>query len=162
MANTLMNRNQGNQNQSNAQPYLTLRDAMDRLFQDSFVWPRAFMCGDMFSSFGGQGLDLYETQDDVVVKAALPGIKPENVNIQVQGDQLLIDATMPEEKQENQNATYYVRGLTTGEYHRQITLPVDIDPNKVDATFDNGVLTIRLPKSEQVKPKKIQIKSANK
>ena len=160
MANSLVNRQQNSPSTTGGTPYLTLRDAMDRLFQDSFVWPRGLMGGDTFGNLVAQGLDLYETPDDVVVKLALPGIKPEDVNIQVQGEQLIIDANLPEEKQEN--ATYYVRGLMNGEYHRQITLPVSIDANKVDASFENGILTISLPKPEQVKPKKIQIKPTSK
>ena len=146
------------QNGGNAvEPYVSLRDAMNRLFEDSFISPRWFSDT---STFGAQGLDVYETGDDIVVKAALPGIKPEDLNIQVQGDQLIIDAKMPEQKVEN--ATYHYKGMFSGEYHRVLTLPVSIDTNKVDATCENGVVTIRLPKAEEVKPKKIQIKPTGK
>jgi HSP20 family protein len=160
MANQLMNRQQSSPAASAATPYLTLRDAMDRLFQDSFVWPRGFFSRDLFGAFSSQGVDLYETAEDVVVKAAVPGAKPEDVNIQIQGDELLIDAKLPEEKQEN--VTYHIRELTPGEYHRQVTLPVPIDTNKIEATFDNGIVTVRLPKAEQVRPKRIQIKAKGK
>ncbi len=156
MANRGLANRQQNTPTTTGSDYLSLREAMDRLFQDSFVWPRGFMGGDMISTFGAQPLDMYETQDDLVVKTALPGMKPEDVNVQVQGDQLIIDANRSEEEQ--QNVTYHYRGMVSGEYHRQITLPMAVDTNRVEATFDNGVLTVCLPKSEEVKPKKIQIK----
>lgn len=155
MARELMNRQQNRL--GTYEPYLSLRDAMSRLFEDSFISPAWFSDT---GTFNGQALDIYETDNDIVVKVALPGVKPENLDVQVQGDQLIIDAKIPEQQVEN--ATYHYRGMMSGEYHRQITLPVQIDSNKVEATCDNGVVTICLPKSEQVKPKRIQIKSANK
>lgn len=160
MANDMTTRQHNRSMVTGAEPYMTLRDAMDRLFQDAFLSPRGMFTQGMYDSMGGQGLDMYETENDLIVKVALPGVKPENVNLQVQGDQLTIDANMPEQKQEN--ATYHYRGMTSGEYHHQITLPEPIDVNKIEATFENGVITIRMQKSEQAKPKKIQIKAAGK
>lgn len=160
MAKELTTRQQSSPTASRVEPYITLREAMDRLFQDSFIWPRGLIDREPFGTFGARPLDLYETDDDLYVKTALPGIKPEEVNIQVQGDQLIIDANMPEQKPEH--VVYHYRGLVAGEFHQQVTLPVSVDVNQIEATFENGVLAVCLPKAEQVKPKRIQIKAASK
>ncbi len=134
---------------------MTLRDAMDRLFEESFVWPRSFFARDV-SGYASLPIDLYETKDELILHAVLPGLKAEDVNVQLENGRLIIDANVPE--REIKNATIHYRELTSGNLHREITLPVAVDESKVDAVVENGYLTLRLPKAEEFKPKQIQIK----
>ncbi len=143
-----------------AEPFVSLRDAMNRLFEDSYIWPSRLIHRDLFGMFSPLPLDMYETADEIIVKAALPGVKPEETDIQVVGDQLVIQTHVREPKTEN--VTYWYRELVPGQYRRTIALPSQVKTDKVEATFENGLLTIRLPKVEEAKPKKIQIKNISK
>jgi HSP20 family protein len=131
---------------------MTLREAMDRLFDDAFTRP-VNMAGTSVPA-----IDLYQTNDSVVVKAALPGFKPDDVQISVTGDVLTLRG---EYKQENEqkDATYHVREQRYGSFERAVLLPTDVQTDKAKADFENGILTVTLPKSEQVKPKTISIKA---
>jgi HSP20 family protein len=140
---------------------LSLRDAMDRLFEDSVVWPRAFFAPDSYrGTIGTLALNMYETPEEVVVTSVLPGIKSEDVSIQFEDGRLIIDATIPAPKTEE--VTWHYRELAYGHYHRELSLPVAINTDKVEATLQDGYLTLHLPKAEEVKPKKIQVKTASK
>lgn len=102
-------------------------------------------------------VDMYETDDDVVVKTALPGIDPDDVEISVTGDSLTIKGeTKAEEEVEKGN--YVCRERRFGAYSRSLTLPVSVKAEKAEAEYENGVLTLRLPKVEEAKPKAIQVK----
>ena len=132
---------------------MTLREAMDRLFDDAFTRP--------FSQNGVSALpsmDVYETGDELVVKAVLPGLKAEDVNITVTNDTLTLRG---EYKHENGNgeATYHIREWRGGAFERSIRLPVEVQTDKARADFENGILTISLPKAETVKPKTISVKA---
>ncbi len=156
----IVRKQNGARTTSMVEPFVSLREAMNRLFEDSFIWPGRLIHRDLFGMFNELPVDMYETADEFVVKAALPGIKPEDANIQVIGDQLVIDTNVPE--QEQKNVTFLYHELGPGQYHRAITLPSGVEADKVEATFANGLLTVRLPKVEEVKPRKIQIKSVSK
>ena len=132
---------------------MTLREAMDLLFDDAFTRP--------IGSNGGSttpAIDLYQTDEEVVVKAALPGLKAEDVQITVTDNVLTLRG---EFKWENgqEEATYHIREQRYGSFERSIMLPVDVQTDKAKADFQNGVLTITLPKAEAVKPKTINIKA---
>jgi len=133
---------------------MTLREAMDHLFDDAFTRPVS-MAGSSMPT-----LDLYQTNDAVVVKAALPGFKPDDVQISVTNDVLTLRG---EYKQENGNGqgdvVYHVRERRYGSFERSLTLPTSVQTDKAKADFENGILTIQLPKSEEVKPKSISIKA---
>ena len=134
---------------------VSLRDAMDRLFEESFIWPR----GGMMSSFDGQmPTDVYETDDDVVVKASIPGVNPEDIDINVVGDTLTIKAETRDESEVNEK-NYVRRERRYGSVYRTIMLPSTVVADKADATFAHGVLTLTLPKAEEVKPKSIKVKA---
>jgi len=131
-----------------------LRDAMNRLFEESFIGPR-------FEFFGGRTfpLDVYETPDQqqFVVEAALPGCKPEEIQIMAEGDTLTIRTTKKsEEKVEKGN--YVRREFFAGEMSRSVTLPTSIDPNKVDASYEHGILSVRVPKAKGAQQKQIPVK----
>ena len=137
--------------------FLSLRDAMNRLMEESFVLPS--MIGEVRGSGRSWGLavDMYETNDNLVVKASVPGIKPEQLDVTVQGETLTIKGEAQEEQQREQGR-YHVRERRQGSFSRSITLPFPIQSDKVQATFENGVLTLTLPKAEEIKPKSIKVK----
>ncbi len=135
---------------------VSLRDAMDRLFEESFVRPRD---GWLFP-FGGETLavDMYETDNEVVVKTAIPGVKPEDIDISITGETLTIKGeTKAEEKVEKAN--YIRQERRYGSFCRSVTLPTQVVSDKAEAVFENGVLTLTLPKAEEVKPKSIKVKA---
>ena len=103
-------------------------------------------------------LDLYETDDEVVVKASLPGVKPEEVQIAVIGDTLTIKGEAKEEHEESK-PNFYRQERRHGVFQRSLTLPVRVDADQADATFDNGVLSLRLPKVPEMRPKTIEVKT---
>ena len=138
---------------------ISLREAMDRLFEESFVRP----WGGRLAPLGVEALavDMYETDDDIVVKASLPGVKPEEVDISVTGNTLTIKGeTKAEEEVKEKN--YIRRERCYGAFSRALTLPTQVDVNKAEAVFENGVLTLTLPKAEEVKPKTIKVKTQSK
>ena len=132
---------------------MTLREAMDRLFDDAFTRP--------LSSSGGSvvpAIDLYQNDVDVVVKAALPGLKAEDVQISITADVLTLRGEFKKET-ERKETTYHIREQGYGSFERAVMLPTDVQSDKAKAEFENGVLTVTLPKAETVKPKTISIKA---
>ncbi|MFC2020468.1 Hsp20/alpha crystallin family protein [Chloroflexota bacterium] len=101
--------------------------------------------------------DLYEEKDKLVMKTELPGINKEDLDITLEGDRLTIKAEKKEEV--NEDATHHTRERHYGRYFRSVALPYPIKENKVSATFDKGVLEITLPKAEEAKAKRIEIKA---
>ncbi len=132
---------------------VSLRQAMDRLFEDSFVRP---------GSWGSEGnggvlpLDIYRTSDALVVKAALPGVKPEEVQVTVEGDTLTISGEFKDEHEENERG-YLFRELRRGSFSRTVTLPGDVSADQATAHYEHGVLTLTLPKREEARPRQIRI-----
>ncbi len=129
---------------------------MDRLFDDSFVRPG-------FGWIAPRGaaelaIDVYETKDDVLVKAALPGVKPEQVHVTITGDTLSIRGETSEEN-EVKEENYIRKERRLGSFYRSVVLPSGIKADKADATFENGVLTLKIPKAEETKPKTIKVKT---
>lgn len=135
---------------------VSLRDAMDRLFEDSWVSSGGLAAP---SNWTEPTLDIYETPNDVVVKAVVPGVKPEDVEITLTGSRLSIQGETKEET-EDKNKNYIRRESRYGSFSRTFELPTGIQTDKADAKFDNGILTITLPKAEEVKPKSIKVKPA--
>lgn len=135
---------------------VTLRDAMDRLFDDAFTRPWGLMNGGRGA--GMPAVDMYQTDNDVVVKMAVPGIKPEDVQISVSGDTLSVKGEI-KESTDNKEKAYHIREQHWGSFERVLTLPTDVRSEKATAEFENGVLTITLPKAEEVKPKMITVKA---
>lgn len=136
--------------------FLSLRDAMNRLMEESFVLPS--MIGEVRGSGRSWGLavDMYETNDNLVVKASVPGIKPEQLDVTVQGETLTIKGEAQEE-QEREQGRYHVRERRQGSFSRTLALPFPIQSDKVQATFEDGVLTLTLPKAEEIKPRNIKV-----
>ena len=133
---------------------VTLRQAMDRLFEDSFVRPRVW--AGSWSETAALAMDIRSTPDALVVEAALPGVKPEEVDITVEGGTLSITGEFRSERNEGEG-DYLVQELRRGSFSRTVTLPEGLEPDKATATFEHGVLTLRIPKAEEVKPRQIKI-----
>ena len=134
---------------------VSLRQAMDRLFEDSFVTPSRILSG--FGTYVAVPIDMYSTADEVVVKAALPGVKPEEVDVTITDDVLTIKGETKGDEQVKRE-DYFYQEHRYGAFSRSVTLPSGLDTDKVEATFDDGVLTLTIPKSGEVKPKQIKVK----
>jgi HSP20 family protein len=145
--------------------FVSLRDAVDRLVTDSFV-------GSPFRSLWSVGngnaklpvpLDVYATNEDVVVIAAIPGIRAEDIEISINQGHIVISGSAPNvaQSEEGKSATWFIHELPYGSFTRSIQLPIEVDAGAADATFENGILRLRLPKAEQAKPKQIKVRSAS-
>ena len=143
-----------------AREMLTLREAMDRLFDDAFTRPFSLV-RDGGSTWSSLTIDMYETNNDVVVKAALPGIKADEVQINVTGDILTIRGETKHEE-EKKDKSWHIREHRWGAFERSITLPTGVISDRAKADFENGILTVTLPKSEEVKPRTITVKTKTK
>lgn len=137
-----------------AREIMTLREAMDRLFDDAFTRPLAFVR----DGWSAPAIDVYQTDDEVVVKAALPGIKADEVQINVTGDVLTIKGEVKQED-EKKERSWHIREQRYGSFERSVALPTDVVADKAKADFENGILTITLPKAEDVKPRTITVKA---
>jgi HSP20 family protein len=132
---------------------LSLRSAMDRIFDETFFRPVEGGTGEAPLAMP---LDIYTTQDALVLEAALPGVRPENVDVQVLGDTLTLTATTGGERQEDRGG-YHVREVRRGRFARTVTLPSGLQTDAASCTFENGMLTLSFPKAEQVKPRQIPV-----
>jgi len=133
---------------------LTLRDAMSQLFEESFVRP---------FSRNGSGyqylpLDIYETDELFVIKAFVPGMTVDEIDITTQQNTVTIRAEQPVEAQDN--VRYYLHERPTGTWLRSFELPAPIDVQHIDARLEHGVLTLTVPKAPEAKPHKVSIKTA--
>jgi len=132
---------------------VSARDTMDRMLDNYF--------GRSALSFEGYGvidLDMYQTDDEIVVEASIPGIKPEDINISIAGEVLTIKGEVEQEK-ETKNADYHIQERRFGSFSRSVTLPTMVVADKAVADFKNGILKLTLPKAEEVKPKTISVKA---
>jgi len=132
---------------------VSLRDAVNSLFQDSFVRPRGF------PDTAGAGtfpIDVRETENDYVIHASLPGIRPDDVQITVHGDTLTIRGDVKNEE-EKQGEHWHIRERRSGTFQRSLSLGAPVSSDRAEATFENGVLTLTLPKAEEAKPRQIRI-----
>jgi HSP20 family protein len=135
---------------------VSLRDAVNSLLQESFVRPIGIP-GDGAATLP---LDIAETENEFVIKAALPGVRPEDVQITAHGDTLTIRGEIKADE-EKKGEQYHLRERRFGQFQRTVTLPTPISADQAQAHFENGVLTLTLPKAEEAKPKQIKIAPAS-
>jgi HSP20 family protein len=124
----------------------------------------------VFDAFFGQNdqsarrwvppVDLVEAEDHFVLKADLPGLSEEDVNIEVQDGSLTISGERKAEQEASERGWYRIE-RPFGSFNRSLTLPDGVDPDRIEASFSHGVLQVRIPKPEQRKPRRIEISSAN-
>ncbi|HVM25499.1 MAG TPA: Hsp20/alpha crystallin family protein [Candidatus Limnocylindrales bacterium] len=134
---------------------VSLRSAMDRLFEDSFVSPTSWR-----TVSGGETLtppiDVHETADEIVVTAVLPGLRAEDVDITMTGQNLVLRGEFKADESVNREQ-YLYRERRYGSFSRSLQLPVRVEGDRAEATFIDGILTLRIPKAEEVKPRQIRI-----
>jgi HSP20 family protein len=133
---------------------MTLRSAMDRLFDTAFLGD----AGEGADFVDTLPLDLTESEDEYVIKASIPGIKPEDMEITYSGKMLTIKGEYKAEE-EKDDVHYHLRERRYGAFARSLTLPAAVKSEAIEAKYESGVLTLKLPKSEEVKPKKIAVHS---
>ena len=131
---------------------VSLRDTIDRLFDESLL-PRPFLAS---QSELGMPFDIRVSPDAVVVEAALPGARPEDVEITVTGSTLTITADTASEREEKSDE-YLLREIRRGSFSRTIALPEGLEPDRATARFEHGLLSLSIPKAEVVKPRQIRI-----
>jgi len=131
---------------------LSLRQAMDRLFEDPFGRPRSFWFGDSPSL----PLDIHATPEALVVEAALPGVKPEQVEITITGDLLTISGATEASRDEEREG-YAYREIRRGDVTRTVTLPRDLRTDQAVASFEDGILRLSIPRAEQARPHRIEL-----
>jgi HSP20 family protein len=133
----------------------TIQNEMNRLFNTFFDQPAAPRPNGV-SRRWVPPMDLIETTDHYVLRADLPGLSDEDVNVQLEDNTLTISGERDAEH-DSQQEGYYRLERAFGAFSRSLTLPDGVDPNGVQAHFDRGVLEIRIPKPEQKKPRQVQI-----
>lgn len=140
---------------------VSLRDAMDRLFEESYIRPSRPNTGNGGTTMDRLPIDLYETDDEVVLKARLPGIDPEDVEITIHESELTIKAELHSDamQAEAKDWSWYRHELYHGTVGRRINLPTLVQADQANATFHNGELRLVLPKAEEVKPRSIKVKT---
>ena len=132
---------------------VSLRDAMNSLFQESFVRPAGLANGEGLASLP---LDVAETEEQFVVKASLPGVAPDDVQVTVRGDTLTIRGDVRSED-EKQGERWHLRERRYGAFQRTVVLGEPVDPAKAQSHYEHGVMTLTLPKAEAARPHQIKV-----
>ena len=130
---------------------ITMREAMDRLMDDTFSqtdWDRRR------ERVNRLPLDVYSTADELVITASVPGAEPEDVDISIEGDNLYIKVEI---KAPLENVDYIFQERSYGTFERTLTFNVPVQADKAEAVFDKGLLTLTVPKAEEIKPKIIKV-----
>jgi HSP20 family protein len=132
---------------------VSMRNAMDRMFEDALIGPE----WDWGQASSWQlSLDIVENDEDFTVKASIPGINPDDLEITLSGKNLTIKGETKGESESDQGK-YHLRERRYGSFSRRVSLPTEINDKEVKASYDSGVLTLTLPKSEGTKPRRIEV-----
>jgi HSP20 family protein len=144
------------------QDFVVLRDAMNQLLEESFVPARAGRNGGRGTMARALPLDVYATPEEAVVIAAVPGMNPQDLEITYNQNTLMLSGSVPTatESEQGKDATWYLHELWSGAFQRTVTLPFEVDAAKAEASFENGIVRITLPKAERAKPQKIAVRAA--
>jgi len=128
-------------------PTRTIFEEMDRFFEESTVQePKTW----------NLPLDVIENEDGYVIKASIPGVDAENLNVVLEDNVLTIKAEV-EAEELAENEQVHIRERHTGKFNRSLRFPVDVNGNEISANYTNGVLSLSVPKAEEVKPKQINV-----
>jgi len=133
----------------------TLRRAVDRLFDDVLIGEQAGLPAAAWKP----AVEMYETNDEVVVRAEMPNVDPSNVDVTVANDALTIKGTVRQEEEKKDRA-YFRRELRYGYYVRTLPLPAEVTGADAKATYKDGVLEVKIPKSERAKPTSVKVQVA--
>lgn len=131
---------------------MTRRQAMEEMFKD---FPLPFR---LWETTGAEEipLDMYQTDNAIVLRASLPGVKPDDVDVHVVGDTLVIKGEVRADTEAEED-DYVMKERRYGEFRRQVTLPAPVRAEKAEAVFEDGLLTLRLPKVQPEKPAQIKV-----
>ncbi len=146
-------------NQGTISPFNELnriRNEIFRIFEDPFA---ALAPSTSFFEGWEPNVDIYEDKDKISLKAELPGMKKEDINVSLEGNTLTLAGERKHEEERKEGETYRAERFF-GRFQRSITLPQAVDSKKIQATYKDGVLTIILPKSEEAKSKQIEVKTS--
>lgn len=132
----------------------SVREAVRQMMEAGWPNPRDLMPAGMASVV--IPVDMLDTGPDIVIQTNLPGVKPENLNISVTGTTLTIKG-MIKPGSELEGASYLRRERRATNFYRAVVLPVEVDADQANAVFEDGVLTLTLPKSEKIRPKTIRV-----
>jgi HSP20 family protein len=135
---------------------VTLREAMNQLLEDSYIRPSAMVRGATGTGTFSFPLSVYGTADELKVEALLPGVSPEDVQVDLDRGVLTI-AAKRHGWEPTEGQTWFLREIQPGQFSRSLTLPFPVEVEQAEANFTNGVLTLTLPKAAAAKPKRIQI-----
>jgi HSP20 family protein len=138
---------------SPASEFVSLREAMDRMVADSFISPRNLLGSGGMSS--GMPANLFETAEGFIVQVALPGIDPEKVEITVKGASLVVKGERPEPRFEQAQQIW--SGIGTGPFEQSFTLPTAVESEGAEAHYEQGLLTLRLPKIRQARAHTVKV-----
>ena len=145
------------------QDFVVLRDAMNQLLEESFVPSRPARGASNGAMVRPLPLDVYATQDEAVVIAAVPGMNPRDLEVTIDQNVVTLSGSVPTaaESEQGKGATWYLHELWHGQFRRSVTLPFEVEAGQAEATFENGIVRITLPKAERAKPHKIAIRAAS-
>ena len=139
-------------------PFRPIEQLFDEMWRN---WPNRYFDGDTTRPFLRPAMDVVENEDNFTVRVDLPGLAGDDVHVEMEDNVLTIKGEIGDTI-EKEGERYHYRERYSGSFQRSLRLPNTIDANKVDASFDNGVLNIVLPKLPQAQAKKIDIKATNK
>jgi HSP20 family protein len=136
---------------------VTLRDKMNRLFEETFTGRGEKK--DLVSGTWSPSVDIYETENALVLSAEVPGMKEDEIEIKIEDNTLILQGERKFEK-ETKEENYHRIERSYGSFYRSFTLPNSIDQDKIQAVHENGVLKITMPKKPELKPKKVKVLKA--
>jgi HSP20 family protein len=131
---------------------MRLSEMMDRMFDDSWFGPRAVEGHSM-------PLDVYVTDNDYVIRAVVPGLKPEDVKVEINDNTVTLQGEVFPPEKGSEKANVLLQEIRYGKFVRSLAISGDLDGDKAEAHVENGILTLRIPKSEAAKPKVIKVKA---
>jgi len=133
---------------------LTLREAMNRLFDDSFIRPTS-----NGGVANGLSMDVEARNDEYIVQANVPGVKPEDLQIEIVDNTVTLRGEFKAETKNNEEKNYLLMERSYGSFSRTISFPTAVNAARAEANVEHGILTLRLPKAEEAKPKLISVKA---
>lgn len=136
---------------------INMRNEFDRLFDEVMDAPRLRW---QEPTNWGLALDVVENEDNFLIKASVPGVNPDDLDITISDNVLTIKGELKEDQTVEQDR-YHLRERRFGTFARSVTLPVPVNADEIDATYEHGILSLNVPKAEEIKPKRISIKAGN-
>jgi HSP20 family protein len=125
--------------------------------REESAWAPSYAQTEPDNNEGQLTIDVYQTENEIVIKSTIAGVKPEDLDVSINNDMVTVKGERKNEE-EVSHGNYYYQECYWGGFSRSVLLPVDVIPDKADASLKNGILTIRLPKADTTKTKKIQVR----